>query len=299
MLIRVGSGLLGAAAYITVVFAGNGLAFALGVALFSVWGASELYQTVRRQGTGSPTDALGFAACILFQFAAWTHGGSRFAPYLPALLMLLVIATLLSELVKQSELSQELTKQQPLLLKYQGRPIINVGTTLLGGIYVGWLFSYMTLLRGGMGAPVLVPPIAGTHQGQWLVIFVSASTWLSDVGALFIGTGLGRHKLAPSISPAKTWEGSIGGLLCSLAGGALMGLWMRLPLEHAVGLAFLCGLAGQVGDLCELALKRDLGVRDFGTVLPGHGGVLDRIDSLLFAAPLAYYYLLFFFPIGR
>lgn len=280
MLVRIGIGLVGASLYALVDFASNGLPFALGVALFSVWGTSELYLAVRKQERGEPSDFLGFLACILFQYAAWTHNGARFAPYLPSLMMLLVIATLLTEMVKNN------------------RPLINFGVTLLGAVYVGWLFSYLTLLHGltmgGARAGIIAPPLPHTTPGEWMVVFVTASTWLSDSGALFVGRALGRHKMAPAISPNKTWEGSIGGILTSVVGGGLLGWWLHLPLGHALALAALCAMAGQVGDLCESVLKRDLGIKDFGSVLPEHGGILDRIDSLLFAAPLAYYYIVFF-----
>lgn len=285
MLTRIVVGVLGGAAYIYINFATNGLPFALGVALFSVIGAMELFRAVRKQG-GEPSEFLGCLACAIFQYAAWTYNGAKFAPYLPALLMLLVITTLLTELGKR-----------------RPKPIVTLGTTLLGAVYVGWLFSYLTLLHGmqpgmikhnGANAPMLLPPFPHTTPGEWLVIFVSACTWLCDSGALFAGKAFGRHKLAPNISPGKTWEGSVGGLLTALVAGALLGHWMHLPMIHALGLAAICAVAGQVGDLCESALKRDLGVKDFSNVLPGHGGILDRIDSLLFSAPLAYYYVLFF-----
>ena len=285
MLIRIGVGLLAAGIYIFVNFAGNGLPFALSVALVSVGGTLEMYRAVKKQG-GAPSEFLGILACVAFQIIAWTHNGRQFGPFLPALLLLLVITTLLTELFKR-----------------RPKPIVTIGTTLLGAVYVGWLFSYLTLLHGmqpgmirfsGANIPLLIPPIAHTTPGEWLVIFVSACTWMSDTGALFFGKAFGRHKMAPNVSPGKTWEGSLGGVLTSLLTGAALGWWLHLPMVHALGLAALCAIAGQIGDLCESVLKRDLGVKDFGAVLPGHGGILDRIDSMLFSAPLAYYYVLFF-----
>jgi phosphatidate cytidylyltransferase len=285
MLTRIVAGVLGAALFIYLVFAANGLPFALAVALFSVFGTLELYRAVKNQG-GQPSEFLGVLACVAFQLAAWTHYGQRFAPYLPATLLLLVLTTLLIELGKR-----------------RPKPVITVGTTLLGAVYAGWLLSYLTLLHGmqpgmirvsGENVPLLVPPFPHTTPGEWLVIFVSACTWMSDTGALFVGKALGRHKLAPSISPGKTVEGSVGGVLTSLAVGAGLGYWLHLPTVHALVLAAACAVFGQIGDLCESVLKRDLGIKDFGMVIPGHGGILDRIDSLLFSAPLAYYYVLFF-----
>ena len=285
MLTRIVVGVLLAALYIYLVFAANGLPFALFIATLSVIAAKEFYNAVKRQG-GEPTEALGLIACIGFHLAAWTYFGQRVSSYLPALLLVLVLTTLLGELGKR-----------------RPKPIVTIGTTFTGAVYAGWLLSYLTLLHGlqpgmsrpnGANMPLLIPPFHNTTPGEWLVIFVSACTFMSDTGALFVGKALGRHKLAPNISPGKTWEGSIGGVLTSLLTGAALGLWLHLPLVHALGLAAMCAVSGQIGDLCESALKRDLGVKDFGTVLPGHGGILDRIDSLLFSAPLAYYYVLFF-----
>ncbi len=280
MLVRIVIGILGACAYSLLVFWPNKYVFLIGAALFSCLGANELYLAVRKQG-GEPNYFLGYLSCIVFQYAAWTHNGARFAPYFPALMVALVMVTMLYELVK-----------------HRARPIVNVGTTLLGGVYAGWLFSYLTLLHG-LNITGIMPPVAGTTSGEWMIFFVTAATWLSDSGALFVGKGLGRYKLAPRISPGKTWEGAIGGVLVSLIGCAGLGTYLHIPLRYALGLAALCAISGQIGDLCESSLKRDLGVKDFGAMFPGHGGVLDRIDSLLFAAPLAYYYILFFMVPGR
>jgi phosphatidate cytidylyltransferase len=282
---RIITGVLGASGYLIAVFSDQviqhithfwpvflqGLPFALGVAVFCIIGVEEFYHAVRRQGA-MPSDFLGYIACILFQLAAWRRAGSKLDPYLPAFLCLLLLITLLVELVK---------KQQ--------KPILNIGATLLGAIYVGWLFSYLTFLHG-LNA-IVRPPVPGTTQGEWLVVFVTAIAWIGDTGGLFVGYWFGRHKLAPNISPNKTWEGAAGSICCALLMAWLLGRWIAFPMPHALILGVLLGGFGLVGDLCESALKRDLGVKDFGVLFPGHGGVLDRIDSILFAAPLAYYYI--------
>lgn len=148
-----------------------------------------------------------------------------------------------------------------------------VALALFGSIYVG-LFSYLWLLRAfGEGSRYLIT----------LVLLI----WAQDIGAYFIGLTLGKRPLAPTISPKKTWEGALGGLACGVLVAGLVGLFW-----HMGGIGFLLGLvagiAGQIGDLVESALKRAAGVKDSGSLLPGHGGVLDRFDSLIFAAPLAY-----------
>lgn len=275
MIVRIGVGLAGGAFFLALVFAQrSGLVFALAVAIFSILGASELYRAVQRQN-GEPTEFIGYIACVVFQFAAWKNAGRVFEAYMPAVFVVLLIAALLAELVKK-----------------RSHPLLNVGATLLGAVWVGWMLSYLTLIRC-TNLPGITPRVPNTTPGEWLVVFVVGATWLSDTGALFTGRVFGRHKLAPNISPSKTWEGSIGGLVVSVAWGLIFGHWIHFDAFHAVTLALLCGVFGQVGDLCESALKRDLGLKDFGVFFPGHGGVLDRVDSLLFAAPLAYYYLIF------
>lgn len=263
------------AGYILIVFLGHGWPFALGVALMSIIGVNEFYGAVRRQG-GEPSDFLGIIACLVFQVAALRRGSNGLDPYLPALLATLLLATMMVELTKR-----------------RSRPIINIGATLLGAIYVGWLFSYLTLLHG-MRQPYLTPPIHGTTVGEWAVIMVGAITWAGDGAALFTGIVAGRHKMAPLISPHKTWEGAVGGVLTSEIVSLIMGSWLRFPMQHAAILGVALGCAGLLGDLTESALKRELKVKDFGTMFPGHGGMLDRLDSVLFTAPFYYYYISFF-----
>ncbi len=124
----------------------------------------------------------------------------------------------------------------------------------------------------------------------WL-FFALSLNWAGDIAALYTGRLLGRHKLAPSISPAKSWEGAAGSLLASVVYGALYlpRLLPAVPLAEGLGLAAIANIAGQCGDLCESALKRGAGVKDSGKLLPGHGGWLDRVDSTLFAMPVVYF----------
>lgn len=152
-----------------------------------------------------------------------------------------------------------------------------LGATVLLGLWTSGLASFALLLAARPGGQVA---LAGALGGAAL----------SDIGAYAVGSRLGRHRIAPRISPHKTWEGLAGGLVLAAAGGAavlplLDGAWS--PWTGAL-LAGLAGLAGFVGDLAESMLKRDLGVKDLGTVLPGHGGVLDRVDGVLFALPVGY-----------
>ena len=147
----------------------------------------------------------------------------------------------------------------------------------------------------------LIPRILLAEDGTALLLFLFLCVWCGDIAALYVGRAFGRRKLAPTLSPNKTWEGAIASVFGSLAFGMgliLLGDWLdarnsaftRLhtswPPWHFVLLAIALNLAAQLGDLAESALKRGVGVKDSGTLLPGHGGVLDRIDALLFAAPV-------------
>ena len=162
------------------------------------------------------------------------------------------------------------------------RSIPGAAFTLLGAVYLGALGGTMAALR------VLSPE----GQGAWRILLLLAIVMASDTAAFFAGNAWGRHRLAPGISPGKTVEGALGGLLGGV-GGALavraLGL-PALPLAHAVVLGVIVAAMGIVGDLDESLLKRWAGVKDSGALFPGHGGMLDRLDSLLFGAPVLYYY---------
>ncbi len=163
---------------------------------------------------------------------------------------------------------------------------------IIGFFYIGGSLGMFVLLRAVPGG-IVVPGFREGDRGAWLMLFVAACVWATDTFAYFVGKWCGRNKLAPQLSPGKTVEGAIGGLLGAILVGAAFGYWIHLPLQHGIAVGALAGVMGQIGDLFESALKRELGIKDFGRVLPGHGGALDRFDSLLFVAPLAYLYLHF------
>jgi phosphatidate cytidylyltransferase len=128
------------------------------------------------------------------------------------------------------------------------------------------------------------------REGPWLLLFALAITWANDTVAYFVGRAIGKHRLAPGLSPKKTWEGSIAGFAASLLVGWLFSRWLTGPVPHLLIMAALGNVAGQAGDLLESAYKRSAGVKDSGGLLPGHGGVLDRIDALILAIPVVWYY---------
>jgi len=155
--------------------------------------------------------------------------------------------------------------------------------TIAGILYVGWLLSYLVSLRG-------------LDDGRNWVFFTLFATFASDTAAFFTGRALGRHHLARQISPGKTWEGGIGGILGAIIVSLLFILPTPLSLHLNWGQAILLGLLvsifGQLGDLVESLFKRNMGVKDSGKLIPGHGGVLDRMDSIVFAGIVVYYYLI-------
>jgi phosphatidate cytidylyltransferase len=133
-------------------------------------------------------------------------------------------------------------------------------------------------------------------SGPKLLLFVLAITWAADTVAYFAGRAFGKHPLAPHISPKKTWEGSIAGLVGSLLVAYAFHYWLTIPVPHLVAMAVVGNIAGQMGDLLESACKRSAGVKDSGGLLPGHGGILDRIDALILCIPAIWFYLVLVNP---
>jgi phosphatidate cytidylyltransferase len=154
-------------------------------------------------------------------------------------------------------------------------------TTFFPVLFVGLPFAFVVGLEVMPGA-----------NGPDLLLLAMVCVTLSDAGAYYAGSTFGTHPLAPVISPKKSWEGAVGGMVASVAGALLGHFWFfrRLPLAHAVALGVVLSTVGILGDLAESMLKRAAGVKDSSALLPGHGGVLDRLDSLLVAAPVLYYY---------
>jgi phosphatidate cytidylyltransferase len=126
--------------------------------------------------------------------------------------------------------------------------------------------------------------------GPALLLFAMVIIWVGDTAAYFVGRSIGKYKLAPHLSPKKTWEGTVASFLGSLIVAIVFSRYMMVPLPHLLGMAAVGNVAGQVGDLLESAYKRSAGIKDSGSILPGHGGVLDRIDALILAIPVVWYY---------
>ena len=152
--------------------------------------------------------------------------------------------------------------------------------TIAGILYVGWLLSHLVALRG-------------LDAGRDWVFFALFITFASDTSAFFVGRALGRHHLAPRISPGKTWEGAVAGVFGAIMVSLLLVTLLGLPLSYwqAILLGLVVSIFGQLGDLVESLFKRNMGAKESGRSIPGHGGALDRIDSVVFAGIVVYYYV--------
>lgn len=164
----------------------------------------------------------------------------------------------------------------------EGLDMIRVGKVIVGIMYIPLLLSHFILIRQ-------------TSSGVYWIFFILVLAFSGDIAAYYVGSRMGKTKLLPKVSPGKTVEGTIGLVVGSIAGALLFRqlFFPLLPVPHAVIMALVGSIAGQLGDLCESVLKRTAGVKDSGAMLPGHGGILDRLDCLMFITPFVYYYRVF------
>jgi len=270
--LRVASGLLFVPLLLLLARVG-GIAWLGFVALQTVLGLEEFYRMARSKGL-EPVRWLGFLSALVLLGIAYRPGTPNAALLATAALLLLLA----------------------LALRRAGQPRVleSAAVTALGVFYVGWLSAHFVLLRE-------LPWRAGLAyaDGSALVLFAFLVTWSCDTGAYLTGRLFGRTRPWTAISPRKTLEGSLGGfafaIAASLAGAATFlrpeGGEPLLTWPHAVAVGALVGVCGQVGDLVESLFKRDAASGDSSDLIPGHGGILDRFDSLYFGAPIVYHYL--------
>jgi phosphatidate cytidylyltransferase len=223
--------------------------------------AAELFGVLRRAGH-RPATLVALVATVGILIGAYMKGEAA----IPLVLGLVVVFTLLWYLVGV----------------VRDRPTVNVAVTLLGFMWVGFLGSFAALL--------LDPRMFPNRHGVALLLGAAVTTVGYDIGSFLVGKKFGRHHLAPAISPNKTWEGLIGGTVASvLVGAVVVSQISPWTTTRGIALGLVVAVAAPLGDLCESLLKRDIGVKDMGWILPGHGGVLDRVDALLFVVPATYY----------
>lgn len=249
----------------------GGAAFAVLLSALAGAGAWELYRMARADGM-APIDGIGIplAAAVPLVVAMQPRGVFVIPPWLVAGSILLVFAVAIWR------------------RRGDGRPLSAVATTLFGACYTGGLLSFAAALR-------YHPYVADDRGGTVLVLLPVVLTWGNDIGAYAVGRLVGGPKLLPAVSPGKTIAGAIGGLaaavlVCWWYASHVLVPWAQLGMRPVVIVLFALavGVAGQIGDLAESLLKREAGFKNSSGLFPGHGGVLDRLDSLLFALPLAY-----------
>jgi len=232
--------------------------------VLAVIGLHEFYSAVSTAGY-RPVKLIGYLACIPLLVVGYMK-----AEYV-MLCVFAVLAVLMALIV----------------FKHERYNIIDISLTSFGILYVPFLFLFIILTRN----------LDNGFYFMWM-IFIGA--WATDTFAYFAGVFLGKRKLIPSISPKKTVEGSIGGIIGCMAVMTLYGILAinsrlgNIPIYHYIIISFLCGIISQVGDLAASAIKRYVNIKDYGKIMPGHGGVLDRFDSILFVAPVIYFYISFF-----
>jgi phosphatidate cytidylyltransferase len=264
---------------LVIAFSGYELAFHLLICLFGLVALWEFYGMLDHKGL--PNFKIVGMICGAVMLAGSFYYFSRMGPARSYDFELAVLLFFLLTVF---------TRQMFARLR-DDEPLQTMAYTLFGLLYVLWLFNFMTKIV------YLIPRSSnGAVMGQFYCLYLIVVTKFSDMGAYLVGSVIGRHQMIPHISPKKTWEGFAGALglslLASLALYRLMpGHLSMLNWTHAIVLGLILGFAAVVGDLAESIIKRSTGVKDSGNFLPGIGGALDLVDSLLFTAPLLFFYL--------
>lgn len=231
---------------------------------------SDEYMRLVRQGNFHPPQWLIIALIALPVGATWFEHSDWREPGL-ALLLMAAAAYAIWDMERDK---QEQKRQ----------PVYDVALAVFGGLYIGWLGSYLIAVRM-------------LAEGAYLTIFLYGCVAVSDSAAFFVGRQWGTHKMTPRVSPKKSWEGYAGSIAGGVVFGALAGGLPHsnvLTYGHGAILGLLIGTLGTVGDLAISAIKRQVGAKDSSHLIPGHGGILDRTDSVLVAAAIGYYYIIWF-----
>lgn len=255
--------LLGVPVILACVFYG-GLPFLFLVLILALIAVNEFYNLMMKKGF-FPAYYVGNVITASFIIFAYYALKRNWEPAHSAILTLAAAIAMISGV----------------FLKREKDTIVDVAVTILGMVYVGWFLSYLFFIR------------SLTEHGGYL-FFLLFTVWAMDIAAYLAGRVFGHTPLMPSVSPKKTWEGAIAGFIVCLIAAGIFSQTAQLELMHALILGVLIGIFGQISDLIESLIKREAGAKDSSDLLPGHGGVLDRIDSFVLTAPLMYYYLVLF-----
>lgn len=255
---RIVTGLIGGISFIALVYLG-GMWYSLLLVLLALIGLFEFLRMAHLR----PFSFSGVLSYVLLLSIMWHDLVSSNLPYfqVQSILIPVLILLLFYTVVKKNEFHIE-----------------HAALSILGALYIGFGFTYMAAFRGGL-----------EEKGFWMTMMILLGIWATDSGAYFVGRAMGKNKLWPAISPNKTIEGSVGGILLALVVVlAINAVKHVVPYSQAFLIALVIGLTAQMGDLVESAMKRHFGVKDSGTIFPGHGGVLDRTDSWLIVFPVLY-----------
>ena len=270
MITRIISGAIGIALAGYVIQKG-GTSFVIAAAVIAILAWFEFTRAFSRRG-GNPTLFSGLIGI----------GGMLYGAYLGQLdvILLVLMGSTVLVLIMSVLLRGDVS-------------VPDVCISVAGTAYIGLPFAHLIMLRA-LSGDSFVTPIETFDLGTAMVWVMFIGTWASDSFAYFAGRAFGSHKLAPAISPNKTVEGFLGGLVGTIAAVAGLGYVLHMPLAQMAGLGAAIAVLGTLGDLVESLMKRHTGIKDSGAIIPGHGGIWDRFDSVLFTAPLVYYYTVYF-----
>jgi len=232
------------------------------VIIIALLGLRELYSIADKQGY-KPSYILGAILTLYFIFISIYDAYSLNYYIENIIITFFIILSFILQLFK----------------KDYSKVLAEISITIFGSIYLGYLLSFLLKIKD-------------LPNGNYYLVSLLIITWANDIGAYLIGTKLGKNKIFPKISSKKTIEGSIGGIIFSIAGTFALKNWLNLNFNELLSLGLIISIIAQLGDLFESVLKRGSGIKDSGTLIPGHGGILDSLDSLIFTAPVFYYCIL-------
>ncbi|MBC2578925.1 phosphatidate cytidylyltransferase [Clostridium sp. DJ247] len=241
----------------------GGIYLKYGIMILSLLGMHEFYKVTREKNIHS-IDVIAYLLCIIYYITLGWDVNFKL------IFILLIISIFIFMCI-------------PVLdMEYN---FIDISITVLGFLYVSVFFSFIVLVNNKV-------------YGNYLIWIIFISSWLCDTAAYYSGRAFGKTKLCPKISPKKTVEGSIGGMFgsaigCGIFGYIIQNKGVSISIYHFVILGIICGVFSQFGDLSASSIKRYVGVKDYANLIPGHGGILDRFDSILFASVIVYYYITF------
>ena len=279
LMLRIAVAVPAIAVTIVAVWWGSWLLGAL-LAFLGVLGAREVFELGRRQGI-APLDGLGYLGAAAIPFGAiWAQEtGLQWAEPLLFMSVLWLLVVMVGAMIVRGP---------------ERRPLTAISVTVFGALYASALLSFIVPIRHGIHSDA--HPLASTA----LVMLPLLVTWIGDTCAMAVGVAVGGPRLAPVLSPHKTWSGAVAGVVGALVTAALYGrlvldrVALHIDAVQLMALALVIAVVGQAGDLAESLLKREAGLKDSSTLIPGHGGVLDRLDSLYFVLPVSATLLRFF-----